>query len=99
MTSLPVILVWAPPIKNPGYAYAWEEGAFWAVHPQITACTPQSRVNFCTSTRGQANFCPKTDYHKRFFLMKQQDRSSERDQDLGFVMKTFFYFVGLHLQI
>ena len=55
-------------------------GAFWAVSPQITACASQARVNFCASTRGQANFCPKTGHHKRFFSMKQQDRSSERDQ-------------------
>ena len=48
--------------------------------PQITACAFQARVNFCTSTRGPANFCPKTGHHKRFFPMKQQDRSSERDQ-------------------
>ena len=43
-------LVWAPPpIKNPGYAYAWGM-AFWAVSPQITAWDPQARVNFCSST-------------------------------------------------
>ena len=55
-------------------------GAFWAVSPQITACTLQARVNFCTSTRGPANFCPKTRHHKRFFAMKQQDKSIKRDQ-------------------
>ena len=48
--------------------------------PQITAGTSQARVNFCTSTRGPANFCLKTGNYKRFFSMKQQDRSSERDQ-------------------
>ena len=39
--------------------------------------------------------------HKRFFLQKQQDRSSERNQvALDFTMKaSFFYFVSLHLQI
>ena len=32
--------------------------------------------------------------------MKQQDRSSERNQVAeDFAMKTFFYFFGLHLQI
>ena len=32
--------------------------------------------------------------------MKQQDRSSERNQvALDFAMKTFFYFFSLHLQI
>ena len=48
--------------------------------PQVTACASQASVNFCTSTRGPANFCPKTGHDKRFFSMKQQDRSSERDQ-------------------
>ena len=48
--------------------------------PQITACASQARVNFCTSTRGPANFCPETGHHKRFFSMKQQDRSSEHNQ-------------------
>ena len=69
-----------PSIKNPGYAYARGGGGGWAVPPQITACATQARVNFCTSTRGPANFFPKTGHHKRFFPMKQQDRSSERDQ-------------------
>ena len=53
---------------------------FWAVPPQITACASQARVNFCISSRGPANFCPKTGHHKSFFSMKQQDRSRERDQ-------------------
>ena len=80
MTSLHVIFGLAlPPIKNSGYAYARGGGAFWAVPPQITACASQSRVNFCTSARGPANFCPKIGHQKRFFSMKQQDRSSERD--------------------
>ena len=48
--------------------------------PKITACASQARVNFCTSTREPANFCPKTGHHKRFFSMKQQDGLSERDQ-------------------
>ena len=76
-------LVWAsPPIKNFGYACArGGGGAFWAVPAQITACASQVRVNFCSRTRGPANFCPKTGHHKGFFFsMKQQDRSSERDQ-------------------
>ena len=55
-------------------------GGFLDHAPQITACASQARVNFCTSTRGPANFCPKIGHHKRFFSMKQQDRSSERDQ-------------------
>ena len=72
MTPLHVIIGLAlPSIRNPGYAYA---------RGGVTACASQARVNFCTSTRGPANFCPKTGYHKRFFFMKQQDRSSERDQ-------------------
>ena len=79
MTSLHVIFGLAlPPIKNPGYAYAQE--GFLGRTPQITACASQARVNFCTSTRGPASFCPKTRHDKRFFSMKQQDRSSERDQ-------------------
>ena len=77
MTSLHVSFGLGPPIKNPGYAYA--HGAFRALHLQITAYAPQARVNFCTSTRGPPNFCPKTGHHKRF-SMKQQKRSSERDQ-------------------
>ena len=84
MTSLHVIFSLAldPPIKNPGYVYArgGGGGGVWAVSPQITAFASQTRVNFCTSTRGPANFCPKTGHHKRFFSVKQQDRSSERDQ-------------------
>ena len=68
------------PIKNPGYVYARRGGAFWAEPPQITACVSPARVKFCTSTRGPANFCPKSSHHKRFFSMKQRDRSSERDQ-------------------
>ena len=56
------------------------EGAIRAVPPQITACAPRARTNFCASTRGPANFCPKTGRRKRFFPMKQQHRSSERDQ-------------------
>ena len=60
--------------------------------PHIIACALQARVNFCTSTRGPANFCPKTGHHKRF-SMKQQDRSSERDQAAkDFATKTVFYF-------
>ena len=80
MTSLHVIFGLPPAIENSGYAYARGGGAFWAVSPQITACTLQARVNFCTSTRGPANFCPKTRHHKRFFAMKQQDKSIKRDQ-------------------
>ena len=72
-------LVWPPPIKNPGNAYA-REGGLLGRAPQITACVSQARVNFCTSTKGPANFCPKTGHHERFFSMKQQNRSSERDQ-------------------
>ena len=79
MTSLHAIFGLAlPPIKNPGYAYT--RGGFLGRAPQITACASQARVNFCTSTKGPANFCPKAGHHKRFFSMKQQDRSSERDQ-------------------
>ena len=72
MTSLHGILVWAPPIKNPGYAYA-RGMAFRAESPQITACAPQARVNFCSSTTSK--LCPKTGRHKRFFL-----RNSKTDQ-------------------
>ena len=60
-------MVWAPLIKNPGYAYAWGKGG------GISSCVPQARVNFSISTKGPANFFPKTGHHKRFF-MKQQDR-------------------------
>ena len=67
------------PNKNPSYAYALG-GGFLDVFPQNTAFASQTRVNFCTGTRGPANFCPKTGHNKRFFSLKQQDRSSERDQ-------------------
>ena len=46
--------------------------------PQITACAPQARVNFCSSTSSKLlikNWSPQT-----LFFMKQQDRSSERNQ-------------------
>ena len=91
-----------PPIKNFGYAYAWGRGEFRAVCPPKSLCAPQMRVNFCNSTRGPANFCPKTGHHKRFFSMKQQERSRERDQAArDFAIKTFFLFLffGLHLQL
>ena len=89
-----------PPIKNPGYAYAREEGHFGLCSPQITACTPQARVNFCVSTRGPANFCPNTGHYKPFFSTKQQHRSSERNQVAqDFAMKRFLYFFGLDVQI
>ena len=66
--------------------------AFRPVPLQVTACVPQARVNFSTSTRGPANYCPKTGHHKRFST-KQQDRSSKRDQVAkDFTMKTFFLF-------
>ena len=55
-------------------------GGFLGRAPKITACASQARAHFCSSTRGTANFCPKTGHHKRFFSIKQQDRSSERDQ-------------------
>ena len=81
MTSLHDIFGLAlPPIKNSGYAYAWGGFLGRAPPPQITACVSQARVNFYTSTRGPANVCSKTGHHKRFFSMKQQDRSNERDQ-------------------
>ena len=80
MTSLQVIFGLPPPKPNI-LATPMHGGAFWAVlPPKITACAPQVRVNYCISTRGPANFCPKTGHHKRFFSMKQQDRSCERDQ-------------------
>ena len=80
MASLHVIFGLAlPPIKNSGYAYARGEG-FLGRALQITACVSQARVNCCTSARGPASFCQKTGHHKRFFSMKQQDKSSERDQ-------------------
>ena len=72
-------LVWPSP-QSKTLATPMHGGGFLGCAPQITACASQVRVNFCTSTRGPANFCPKTGYHKRFFSMKQQDRSSERDQ-------------------
>ena len=48
-------------------------------HPKSLLAPLRERVNFCTSTRGPANFCPKIGQHKRFY-MKQQDRSRKRDQ-------------------
>ena len=79
MTSLYDIFGLAlPPIKNPGYAYA--RGVGPCPPPQITACASQARVKFCASTRRPANLCPKAGHYKRFFSMKLQDRSSERDQ-------------------
>ena len=80
MTSLHVIFGLALPQSKILATPMHGGGGVWAVLPQITACASQVRVNFCTSTRGPANFCPKTNHHKRFFSMKQQDRSSERDQ-------------------
>ena len=44
------------------------EGAFWAVPPQIIACASQARVNFCTSTRGPANFSQKQVTTNAFLL-------------------------------
>ena len=65
-TSLHVIFgLPLPPIKNPGYAYA-RGMAFRTVSLQITACAPQARVNFCSSTTSK--LFPKNRYHKRFFL-------------------------------
>ena len=80
MTSLHVIFGLAHPQSKILATPMHGGGAFWAVPAQITACASQARVNFCTSTRGPADFCPKTGHHKRFFSVKQQDRSSERDQ-------------------
>ena len=51
----------------------------------------QARVNFCGSTRGPANFCPKPGHHKHFCI-KQQDRSSSSrfcDEDLFFIFLVF----------
>ena len=69
-------------------------GGFLGRVPQITACASQARVNFYTSSRGPANFRPKTGHHKRFFSMNQIDRSSERDQvsSLRFCDKDLFLF-------
>ena len=78
MTSLQVIFYLALPqskiLATP--MHGGEGVGFLGRAPQITACASQARVNFCTRSRGPANFCPKTG----FFSMKQQDRSSERDQ-------------------
>ena len=71
---------WFDPPQSKVLATPVQGGEVWAVPPQIIACASQARVNFCTSTRGPANFCPKTGHHKRFFAMKQQNGSSERDQ-------------------
>ena len=73
-----------PPIINPGYAYAWGM-AFRAVSPQITACAPQARVYFCSSTTSK--LLPKNRSPHTLFSMKQQDRSSSLrfcDEDLFF---------------
>ena len=99
MTLLHVIfgLPPPPPIKNPGYTYA-REMAFQAVSPQITARAPQARVNFCSCTTSK--LLPKNRQSQTLFSMKQQDRSSERNQvAVDFAMKTFFYFFSLHLRI
>ena len=99
MTSLQKFFGLGPPLNQKSwlYAYVRGEGAFRAVPLQFTACAPQARVNFCTSTRRQANFCLKTDNHSRFFSMKQQDRSREQDQEWTwsrsrFCDKDLFYF-------
>ena len=92
MTSLHVIFGLAPPppIKNPGYTYA-RGMAFRAVSPQITAWAPQARVIFCSSTTRK--LLPKNKSPQTLFSVKQQDRSSERNQvALDFAMKTFFKF-------
>ena len=65
MTSL-YVFFGLPPIENPGYAYA--RGGISGRAPQIPASALQARVNFCTSTRGSANFCQKQRHHKRFFF-------------------------------
>ena len=98
MTSLHVIFgLGPPPIKNSGYAYA-RGMAFRAVSPQITACAPKAKVNFCNSTASK--LLPKNRSPQTIFSIKQQDRSSERNQvALDFAMKTFFHFFSLHLQI
>ena len=78
MTSLHVILVVPPPaIKNPGYAHA-RGMAFRAGFPQITVCALQARVNFCSSITSK--LLPKNRSPQTIFSMKQQDRSSERNQ-------------------
>ena len=70
-----------------------EGGVLGPCPPKSLLVPLQARVNFCTSTRGPANFCPKTGHHKRLY-MKQQDRSSEGDQVAqDFAMKTFFIFL------
>ena len=86
MTSLHVIFGLAPSqskiLATPmhrGGGGGGEGAAFWDVPPKFTACVPQARVNFSTSTRGPAYFCAKTGHHERF-SMKQQNRSRERDQ-------------------
>ena len=89
MTSLLVIFGFRPP--NPGYTYA-RGMAFRAVSPQITASATQARVNFCSSTTSK--LLPKNRQPQTLFAMKQQNRSSERNQvALDFAMKTFFIFL------
>ena len=82
MTSLHVIFGLGPPqskiLATPMHGGGEKGAAFRAVPPQVTACVPQARVNFFTSPRGPANFCPEAGHHKRF-SMKPQDRSRERD--------------------
>ena len=71
----------SPPIKKSWIHLCAEGGGISGrTPPKITACAPEARLNFGTSTREPANFCPKTGHHKRFFSMKQQHRSSKRDQ-------------------
>ena len=54
-------------------------GHFGAMPPKSPLVDPQARENFVTSAIGPANFCSKTCHRKRFSI-KQQDRSSKRDQ-------------------
>ena len=70
-------------------------GGVWVVPSQITACASQARVNFCTSTRGPANFCPKTGQHKRFFFYETARQIEWTwSSNLRFCEKDLFIFLS-----
>ena len=86
------LLVWAPLPQSKILATPMHgRWHFKPCPPQITACVPQARVNFCSSTTSK--LLPKNRSPQTIFSMKQQDRSSERNQvAFDFAMKTFFSF-------
>ena len=55
-----------PPFKNPGYAYAREEGAFWAV--------PLPHITPCASQEDQQTFAQNRSPQTLFLLKQKTDR-------------------------